>query len=420
MNTHAIKIAFLGTLLLVAACAPSGYQPTLDAEQRPAAAPATAPSSIAQTAAPQAAIAHPTLVQAAAVPAPQGEDTNRTALEQLWQARTAGDSAKSSSEFTLGPGDVLQISIPQIPQLGNRVERVSESSTISLPLLGEINVAGMTQEDLLHTLSQRTAKYVYHPQVDLFIQHTEARQVAVIGAVKNPGRYPLASKRDTIMTMIGRAGGMTETAGSRIILLPGSGHGDLNLAAADAGAGDSAAPGPRRVSYVPGESAPGPVNPALRQPPDSQAGRETGFGEALRSRIVISTTSADDQRYLDLPAKPGDVILIPAAGQVTVQGWVDKPGAFPISPGMTVLSSIAAAGGAVFTDSATLLREQDDGRKLDIRLDISKLKSGQQRDVQVQSGDVVVVERSAVGAVPYTLYFLINKVGIGIAATPFF
>ena len=133
---------------------------------------------------------------------------------------------------------------------------------------------------------------------------------------------------------------------------------------------------------------------------------------------MISTISPGEQRYLDLPAKPGDVILIPTAGQVTVQGWVDKPGAFPISPGMTVLSSIAAAGGAVFTNSATLLREQD-GRKVDISLDLPKLKSGEQTDPQLQSGDVVVVERSAVGAVPYTLYFIIQKVGIGIAATPF-
>jgi polysaccharide export outer membrane protein len=333
------------------------------------------------------------------------EEANNQALEALWRSRTAAASVdKASPEFTLGPGDILQISIPQIPQLGNRVERVSESDTISLPLLGEINVAGMTQEDLLHALSQRTAKYVHHPQVDVFIQHTEARQVAVIGAVKTPGRYSLASKSDTIMTMIGRAGGMTDTAASRIILLPGSGRLDTSSAPAD-------------TTEQPGQIANAAIVPATFDP---QKSSESDFGQALRRRIVISTTSAADQRYLDLPAKPGDVILIPTAGEVTVQGWVDKPGAFHISPGMTVLSSIAAAGGAVFTNSATLLREQDNGQKTDIPIDLAKVKSGAQPDVQVQSGDVVVVERSAIGAIPYTFYFLVQKVGIGIAATPIF
>jgi protein involved in polysaccharide export with SLBB domain len=111
---------------------------------------------------------------------------------------------------------------------------------------------------------------------------------------------------------------------------------------------------------------------------------------------------------------PGDVIIVPAAGEVTVQGWVDKGGSFKIDPGMTAMGAIAAAGGAMFSGHATLLREQDDGRKIQIPLDLSKIKSGEEPDVQVQSGDVVVVERSAVGAVPYSLYFLISHIGMGI------
>src|SRR5207245_5144131 len=101
--------------------------------------------------------------------------------------------------------------------------------------------------------------------------------------------------------------------------------------------------------------------------------------------LVISTTRADDQRYLELPARPGDVIIVPAAGQVTVQGWVGKGGAFGITPGMTVLGSIAAAGGALFSNSATLVRQQRNGQQLNVSLDLAKLKSGEEQDVQVQS-----------------------------------
>ncbi len=134
----------------------------------------------------------------------------------------------------------------------------------------------------------------------------------------------------------------------------------------------------------------------------------------MTHRVVLSTTRAGDQRYLELPAMPGDVIIVPAAGEVTVQGWVDKGGAFKITPGMTATGAIAAAGGANFSGSATLLREQEDGRKLQIPLNLSDIKNGRQPDVQVQSGDVVVVERSALGAVPYTVYFLAQHIGMGL------
>jgi protein involved in polysaccharide export with SLBB domain len=147
-----------------------------------------------------------------------------------------------------------------------------------------------------------------------------------------------------------------------------------------------------------------------------------GLNSVTRQRpaeqVVISTSRAEDQRYLELPAKPGDVIVVPAAGQVTVQGWVDKPGAFPITSGMTVLGSVAAAGGPLFSSSATLLREQSEGHKVEVALDLDKMKHGEQPDLPVQGGDVVVVERSAVGAVPYSLYFLVQRIGLGIPIIP--
>ena len=59
-------------------------------------------------------------------------------------------------------------------------------------------------------------------------------------------------------------------------------------------------------------------------------------------------------------------------------------------------------------------------RKLDLSLDLTRLKNGTEQDVQVQSGDVIVVERSMAGAVPYSLYFLVQKVGIGLPLIPAF
>src|SRR5262249_31512215 len=146
------------------------------------------------------------------------EEDDNQALDNLLKVRTENSSEDHQADFTLGPGDVLRVSLPQVEDAKERTVRVTEEDTISLPLLGEINVSGMTEEDLRKELHRRLRKYFYHPQVALFMQHTENRQVAVLGAVKAPGRYMLASRDDTLMAMISRAGGTTDDAASRIIL----------------------------------------------------------------------------------------------------------------------------------------------------------------------------------------------------------
>jgi len=66
--------------------------------------------------------------------------------------------------FTLGPDDVLRISLPQVDAAKDSVVRVSQENTISLPLLGVMSVAGMTEGDYRNDLSRRLARYFYHPQ----------------------------------------------------------------------------------------------------------------------------------------------------------------------------------------------------------------------------------------------------------------
>jgi hypothetical protein len=128
---------------------------------------------------------------------------------------------------------------------------------------------------------------------------------------------------------------------------------------------------------------------------------------------------AGPEQYLEMPVRPGDVLFVPAAGSVSVQGWVDKPGLFPITPGMTALGSIAAAGGALYTSSATLVRTEQSGGRRDIALNLSEIKSGQEPDVPVRGGDVIIVNRSAAGALPYSLYFLVSRIGLGLPLFPF-
>src|SRR5512146_28404 len=331
-------------------------------------------------------------------------DRNARALQELWRDRKAAKASDTTnSSFVIGPGDVLRISLPQLDQMKDRRVRVSEKDTIDLPLLGQINVAGMSQEDLHEELARRVEKYVYKPQVAVYLEHTENRVAAVLGAVKTPGRYMLASPSDTIMTMISRAGGATEDAASRIIFIPAP------VTVARAQPVTVASNEESRIDLSGGNQsgvvATSATHPAMPSPLSQQV---------MDQGVVIDLFHSANERYLELPVRTGDVIIVPVAGEVTVQGWVEKPGSFKTTRGMTVLSALAAAGGALFSSSATLLREEGNDSKLAMPLDLDRIKAGTERDVALRGGDVVVVERSAAGAIPYTAYFLINRMGWGV------
>jgi len=212
--------------------------------------------------------------------------------------------------------------------------------------------------------------------------------------------------------MISRAGGMTEDAAPRVVLIPGptAARERMLRAKGQQEQGVYTQSGDDEARANPDETAAAAALPGSGK--ISQAKFEGARAGA--QQVIIRMSRPEDQRYLNMPAQPGDVIIVPPAGEVTVQGWVDKPGAFKISPGMTAMGSIAAAGGALFSSKATLLREQSGGGKLQIPLDLSSIKSGRQPDVPVQGGDIVVVERSTLGAIPYSAYYLVQRVGIGL------
>jgi polysaccharide export outer membrane protein len=381
-------------VLTLSACAGSNYSSPVENPASPAtlsAAGASSASQLSNTA---------------------NEDDSSAALGALWRERTAASATGANSGFGLGPGDILRISVPMISELTDRKVRVSENDTIALPLLGTINVAGMTEQDLRQELASRAGRYMYNPQVEVYLQTPENRVVSVLGAVKAPGRYLVASRADTIMTLLSRAGGATDKAGSQILFFP----------APAAPSGAAAAPSLRQpaVEEVSTGTAPDQlerrgVTASAHQMSDSDSlPVESAIAAQQSPGAPLMISLAGPERYLDMPVHPGDVMFVPAAGSVYVQGWVDKPGLFPITPGMTVLGSVASAGGALFTSSATLIRTEQNGARREIALNLSKIKSGQEADMPVRGGDVIIVNRSLLGALPYSVYFIINRSGLGL------
>jgi protein involved in polysaccharide export with SLBB domain len=150
--------------------------------------------------------------------------------------------------------------------------------------------------------------------------------------------------------------------------------------------------------------------------------------EALRTRHPIeiglgNLSRGGDPAALMLPARPGDMLVVPDAGEVVVQGWVEKPGSYKITPGLTVAGAVGAAGGALFASderAVTIMRNSGSGKKIFITADLDKIDAGQAADVPVQAGDLVSVPYSMVKLVPYGAVSLIGRGLYLSAAAPIF
>ncbi len=119
------------------------------------------------------------------------------------------------------------------------------------------------------------------------------------------------------------------------------------------------------------------------------------------------------QSHLPLPVRPGDIIMVPDSGQVLVEGWVGKPGSYQITPGLTVLGAVAAAGGPLFAadpNTVRVARNGRDGGKILFTADLEKIKRGEQLDVSVQEGDVVEVTSSTPKLFPYGVYRFFSSI----------
>jgi polysaccharide export outer membrane protein len=340
-------------------------------------------------------------------------------LRQLWEARK---SQGDSYDYPVGPGDVVRVSMDDLPELREVDARVDGTGSIGLPLVGEVRVAGLTEEETQELLAQKVRRFQREPRVHVFIQHYASRNVEVMGMVARPGTYSLNGPGESILSVMGRAGGTKgvgdDRAAERVILFPHAmdpknNKGDSQDLSAKSASGqttaDASGTGDRQSTEPDG---------SVTQVSTSNADRSISNSRgASVVPIVIDLSNPTMTGCLNLPARPGDIILVPAAGQVGVYGWVSHPGSFDVTAGMTVLGAVTAAGGAMFSSNAELLRTER-GSRVSIPLDLSSVESGKASDLPVQGGDVVLIKSSALGAVPYGVYTLMSKFGTGLYLAP--
>src|SRR5437867_9228432 len=100
-------------------------------------------------------------------------------------------------EYTIGPEDVLDITVWNNTGISRTVP-VRPDGKISLPLLDDVQVAGLSPRQLKDVLTKKLAKYIASPEVSVIVREVHSFRVAVIGEVKTPGRSELRS-RDAVL-----------------------------------------------------------------------------------------------------------------------------------------------------------------------------------------------------------------------------
>lgn len=137
-----------------------------------------------------------------------------------------GDRAPAapSGDYRIGPEDVLTISVWKNDALGGEMP-VRPDGMISLPLLNDVQAAGLTPMELRDVLVKRLSEYMPAPEVSVIIKEIKSPKVSILGEVTHPGRYDLRG-RTTVLDLLALAGGLTEFASrSRIVILRASGPG---------------------------------------------------------------------------------------------------------------------------------------------------------------------------------------------------
>jgi polysaccharide export outer membrane protein len=124
----------------------------------------------------------------------------------------------ATAEYLIGPEDVLDISVWKNPELSRKVP-VRPDGKVSLPLVNDIQAAGLTPTALRQQLVERFSEYIPAPEVAVIVREVHSMKVAVVGSVKTPGRYELKSAA-TVLELIALAQGFTEFAArDRIVIL---------------------------------------------------------------------------------------------------------------------------------------------------------------------------------------------------------
>jgi polysaccharide export outer membrane protein len=264
---------------------------------------------------PQAPVAHP-----AAQATPQKTEPGAQGIDR---------------EYVLSPGDQIKITVFQNPDLLTET-RVSEAGTITFPLIGQVQVGGLSPSAAEARIARKLkdGNFLVDPQITLFVQQIQGSQVAALGQFNRPGRYPLQTTQMRLSDLIATAGGIAATGGDSVIF----------------------------------------------------TGKRNG--KAVWKEIDIATTFVNNQLDNDFILEPGDVLFVDRYPLFYIYGEVQRPGSYRVERGMTLVQALAAGGGLTQrgTQRGVRIKRRDaKGLMVELKAEL---------DDPIEPGDVVYVRES--------------------------
>lgn len=122
------------------------------------------------------------------------------------------------NDYIIGNGDILEINTWKEPDFSREEIIVRLDGKISLPLLDDIQAAGLTPSQLKQNIEKNLQKYVAKPSVTVTVRNAASHKFYILGEVVNTGEYPLV-KDLTVLQAFAIAGGFTEWASKKEIIL---------------------------------------------------------------------------------------------------------------------------------------------------------------------------------------------------------
>jgi polysaccharide export outer membrane protein len=215
----------------------------------------------------------------------------------------ASDSGAPSADYRLGAGDQIRVQVYQNPDLSIEA-RVSEQGTINYPLVGSINLGGSTigQAENKIASALKSGNFLKQPQVNIVLLQVRGNQVAVLGQVQKPGRFPLETTNTRVIDLLAAAGGVTPMGDDTLIVTG------------------------------------------------------TRSGQPFRKVIDIPGLFLNQRGQDDILVMGGDTIFVNKAPVYYIYGEAQRPGPYRIERGMTVQQAVAQGGGPTPRGSLNRLR----------------------------------------------------------------
>lgn len=329
--------------------------------------------------------------------------------------------AQQKADYQLSAGDAIRISVFQNPDLALETS-LSESGSITFPLIGSVQLGNLSIPAAEELIAQklRDGNFVKKPQVNIKLMEVRGSQVAVLGLVNKPGRFPLETSSTRLTEMIALAGGMVTSAGTGIAVISGNRDGkpfqqEIDIAAlfgTDGQGLDIPLKSGDVIYVMPGNqvSILGQVNHAGRYPLENQKMRLTEVltlaggvtaegsdmavvsgwrdGQAFRKEVDIAAIFLNGRSDENILIAAGDEIYVHRAPVFYIYGEAQKPGAYRVERNMTVVQALAQGGGPTVRGTQRnikLLRSNANGTPEELSPKLTDL---------IRPGDVLFIRES--------------------------